>query len=82
SFDEFAGNDPLSERQRQDYTSIYLRLRDEFTRDRAGEKERINDDVVFEIELVKQVEINVDYILMLVDKLRAEKGDGEDKEIR
>ena len=82
SFDEFAGNDPLSERQRQDYTSIYLRLRDEFTRDRAGEKERINEDVVFEIELVKQVEINVDYILMLVDKLRAERGDGEDKEIR
>ncbi|WP_325049530.1 type I restriction endonuclease subunit R, EcoR124 family [Kocuria soli] len=82
SFDEFADNDPLTERQRQDYTSIYLRLRDEFTRDRDGDKERINDDVVFEIELVKQVEINVDYILMLVDKLRTEKGDGDDKEIR
>ncbi|MGP9601948.1 type I restriction endonuclease subunit R [Brachybacterium sp. AOP42-E1-35] len=82
SFDDFDGNDPLTERQRQDYTSIYLRLRDEFTRDRDVDKERINDDVVFEIELVKQVEINVDYILMLVEKLQAEKGDGEDKEIR
>ena len=82
SFDDFDGNDPLTERQRQDYTSIYLRLRDEFTRDRDGDKEVINDDVVFEIELVKQVEINVDYILMLVEKLRAEKGDGEGKEVR
>ena len=82
SFDDFDGNDPLTERQRQDYTSIYLRLRDEFTRDRDGDKEVINDDVVFEIELVKQVEINVDYILMLVEKLRAEKGDGDDKEVR
>lgn len=82
SFDDFDGNDPLTERQRQDYTSIYLRLRDEFTRDRDGDREVINDDVVFEIELVKQVEINVDYILMLVEKLRAEKGDGDDKEIR
>lgn len=82
SFDDFDGNDPLTERRRQDYTSIYLRLRDEYTRDRDGDKEVINDDVVFEIELVKQVEINVDYILMLVEKLRAEKGDGDDKEIR
>lgn len=82
SFDDFDGNDPFTERQRQDYTSIYLRLRDEYTRDRDGDKEVINDDVVFEIELVKQVEINVDYILMLVEKLRAEEGDGQDKEIR
>lgn len=82
SFDDFDGNDPLTERQRQDYTSIYLRLRDEFARDRDGDREVINDDVVFEIELVKQVEINVDYILMLVEKLRAEKGDGDDKEVR
>jgi type I restriction enzyme R subunit len=81
SFDDFDGNDPLTERQRQDYTSIYLRLRDEYTRDRDGDREVINDDVVFEIELVKQVEINVDYILMLVEKLRAEKGDGEDKKV-
>ena len=82
SFDDFDGNDPLTARQRQDYTSIYLRLRDEYTRDRDGDREVINDDVVFEIELVKQVEINVDYILMLVEKLRAEKGDGDDKEVR
>ena len=38
--------------------------------------------MVFEIELIKQVEINVDYILMLVQKYREERGDGDDKELR
>lgn len=33
-----------------------------------GDKETINDDIVFEIELVKQIEVNIDYILMLVAK--------------
>ena len=41
-----------------------------------------NDDVVFEMELIKQVEINVDYILLLVEKYRAAKGDGTDMEVR
>ena len=51
--------------------------------DTDAEKESINDDVVFEIELIKQVEINVDYILMLVAEVpRRERGDGDDKEIR
>ncbi|MDR0959116.1 MAG: type I restriction endonuclease subunit R [Propionibacteriaceae bacterium] len=82
SFDDFIGQDPLTERQKQDYQSTYVELHEQFTRSRDSEKERINDDVVFEIELVKQVEINVDYILMLVEKMRAERGDGDDKEIR
>ena len=70
SFDEFAGNEILTERQSQDYRSIYLDLYAEFRQDQNAEKESINDDVVFEIELIKQVEINVDYILMLVQKYR------------
>jgi len=37
--------------------------------------------VVFEIELIKQVEINVDYILLLVEQYLKKKGSGEDKEI-
>ncbi|SDT68891.1 type I restriction enzyme, R subunit [Streptomyces sp. TLI_053] len=81
-FDDFVGQDLLTDRQHQDYRSVYLNLYAEFRAETATEKERINEDVVFEIELVKQVEINVDYILMLVEKLRAERGDGEDKEIR
>ncbi|WP_404473570.1 type I restriction endonuclease subunit R [Microbacterium aerolatum] len=82
SFDDFDGQDPLTERQAQDYRSVYLNLYAEIRKARGGDKESINDDVVFEIELIKQVEINVDYILMLVEKLRAERGDGDDKEIR
>ncbi len=82
SFDEFAGHEMLTERQNEDYRSVYLRLWDEFGRETDAEKEPINDDVVFEIELIKQVEINVDYILMMVQKYRAERGDGDDTEIR
>ena len=81
AFDDFAGHDPLTERQSQDYRSIYLDLYAEFRRERSSDRETINDDVVFEIELVKQVEINVDYILLLVDKYRASFGDGKDKEV-
>jgi type I restriction enzyme R subunit len=35
-----------------------------------SDKETINDDLVFEIELIRQIEVNIDYILMLVEKYR------------
>ncbi|MAY49362.1 MAG: DEAD/DEAH box helicase [Microbacterium sp.] len=82
SFDDFAGHEILTERQGQDYRSVYLDLYAEFRKFKDTDKELINDDVVFEIELIKQVEINVDYILMLVQKYRSQHGDGEDREIR
>ncbi|MDR6971260.1 type I restriction endonuclease subunit R [Leifsonia shinshuensis] len=82
SFDDFAGHEILTERQSQDYRSIYLDLYAEFRKDKNADKELINDDIVFEIELIKQVEINVDYILILVQKYRSQYGDGDDKEIR
>lgn len=82
SFDDFTGNEILTERQGQDYRSIYLDLYADFRKDKDSEKESINDDIVFEIELIKQVEINVDYILMLVQKYRNERGDGDDTEVR
>ncbi len=69
SFDEFAGQEILSERDLQDYLGRYQDLRDEWkNRKPTGEKEDITDDIVFEIELIKQIEINIDYILMLVKK--------------
>jgi type I restriction enzyme R subunit len=80
SFDEFDGNEILTDRQSQDYRSVYLDLYADFRRISDGEKESINDDIVFEIELIKQIEINVDYILMLVQKWREAQGDGADKE--
>lgn len=81
-FDEFSGNALLTERQGQDYRSVYLDLYAEYRSRAETEKAPIDDDVVFEIELVKQVEINVDYILMLVEKWRAAHGSGEDREVR
>ncbi len=82
SFDDFAGNEILTPRAMQDYQSVYLSLYQDFRTQRDAEKEPIHEEVVFEIELIKQVEINVDYILMLVEQYRDAKGDGEDKEIR
>jgi type I restriction enzyme R subunit len=81
AFDDYAGHEILSAREFQDYQSIYLDLYADFRSTSDAEKESINDDVVFEIELIKQVEINVDYILMLVEKYLKAKG-GSDKEIR
>ena len=81
AFDDFAGNEILSQREFQDYLSLYLNFYAEFRRASEADREAINDDIVFEIELVKQVEINVDYILMLVERYLAAKGSGEDKEI-
>ena len=82
AFDDFAGNEILSQRDFQDYQSLYLNLYAEFRGASGADKESINDDVVFEIELIKQVEINVDYILMLVEKFLKTKGSGDDREIR
>lgn len=80
SFDEFAGNEILSEGQMQDYLSRYNDLYLEWKKYREEHtKENINDDVIFEVELVKQVEINIDYILMLVKKYH--DSHCEDKEI-
>ena len=79
SFDEFAGNEILSERNFQDYQSVYIDLYQEYRPREDGDKENINDDIVFEMELIRQVEINIDYILLLVEKFH--KSNCKDKEI-
>ena len=68
AFDDFEGQAILSDRDFQDYQSIYIDIYQNFTKDKDADKENINDDIVFEIELIRQVEINIDYILMLVVK--------------
>ena len=79
SFDKFAGNEILSERDFQDYTGMYVDLYQKYKQKDDGKKESIKDDIVFEMELVKQVEVNIDYILMLVAKYH--QSNCEDKEI-
>lgn len=62
--------DVLKERTVQDYRSTYNDIRDWFRHERAGkapESSKIDwDDVVFEIDLLKSQEINLDYILELI----------------
>lgn len=78
SFDKFAGNEILSERDFQDYIGTYTDLYEEY-KSKPEEEESIKEDIVFEMELVKQVEVNIDYILMLVSKYH--DSNCEDKEI-
>lgn len=47
---------------------MYINLYNEFRRTDDNEAENVNDDIVFEMELIKQVEINIDYILQLIHK--------------
>ena len=79
SFDEFKGKELISERDLQDYLGRYQDLRDEWVNRAKGEKEDITDDIVFEVELIRQIEINIDYILMLVKQYH--DSHCEDKEV-
>ena len=71
TFDDFIGNEILSERDVQDYHSMYINLYHEFRNRNTGDAEYVNDDIVFEMELIKQVEINIDYIIELIIKYHA-----------
>lgn len=82
SFDEFEDDSHLTERELQDYTSRYMDLHDEWRTREESPRENIIQDVLFEIELVKQVEINVDYILMLLEQRRAASSTTEEQELR
>lgn len=79
TFDEFIGKEILTERDIQDYHSMYIDLYNELRNKEKGDAENVNDDIVFEMELIKQVEINIDYILMLIKKYH--DGHLKDKEI-
>ncbi|MGL4721782.1 MAG: type I restriction endonuclease subunit R [Desulfovibrionaceae bacterium] len=77
--DKFTGNEIFTEREFQDYQSIYIDMYQEFSKKETAENEYINDDIVFEMELIKQVQYTIDYILELIAKYQAEHK--EDKEI-
>lgn len=80
SFDEFEGRDLLTERDLQDYMSRYQDTYQWIKDHReVHDVADVIDDIVYEIELVKQIEINIDYILLLVAKYK--DSHGEDKEV-
>ncbi len=64
SFDEFAGKEIFTEADLQDYLSYYGVLYDEFKV--VVTKDDVSADIVFEMELVKQIVVNIDYILNLI----------------
>lgn len=79
SFDKFKGMEILSEEDFRDYLSKYEDLNEEF-KSKSEDSESIKDDLVFEMELVRQLEVNIDYILMLVTKYH--KSNCKNQEIR
>lgn len=80
SFDEFAADDTLAPRDIQDYQSHYLDIYRSMREQNESEPVDITEDLVFEIELIKQVSVGVDHILMLVNQYR--QSQGTDEEIR
>ncbi|EAK4146227.1 type I restriction endonuclease subunit R [Campylobacter upsaliensis] len=64
-FDNFS--DPLNERDKQDYQSRYISTYEELRKDK-DDKESNLDEVEFEVELLAQVEVSIEYILELIAK--------------
>jgi type I restriction enzyme R subunit len=81
SFDDFANNELISQADYQDFQSTYILLYQKFRDIEKADKESIIEDLIFEIELVKQVEINVDFILILIKSLQGASA-SENKEIK
>lgn len=79
SFDEFKQEELLTDRDKQDYHSVYIDLYNEFRNKAKREKTDVSEDIVFEMELIKSIEVNIDYILGLVKKYH--DTNMEDKEI-
>ena len=77
SFADFNWSDlDMDEQQFEDYKSKYLDLYDKVKSEHQKEKVSILEDVDFELELIHRDDINVNYIIQLLIKLKANtKGD-------
>jgi len=64
AFDDFIGKEILEPFDWQNYNSKYLKIYEKPPR----KQKEIIDDLVFEIELIKSVEVDIDYILMMVEQ--------------
>ncbi|MCQ2955926.1 MAG: type I restriction endonuclease subunit R [Opitutales bacterium] len=77
TFDEFTEEKRLTEGERQDYTSLYITLYQQFQQERKENAESIKEDVLFSMELVQEFAVDIDYILALNDQQRASKNEPE-----
>ena len=67
-FDEYQKQDfdeVINDREKQDFTGLYLTLYDKYHTRKIMEKVSISHDLEWEIDLIKSNDINVDYILKL-----------------
>ena len=64
-FDDFS--DQLNDRDKQDYQSHYISTYEELRKDK-DDKDNALDEVEFEVELLAQVEVSIEYILELIAK--------------
>ena len=79
SFDEFNGNEILAPRDIQDYHGMYQNIHDQFVKISKVNAVDITEDLEFEMELIKTIDINIDYILNLVKKYH--ESNMQDKEL-
>lgn len=80
AFDDFTPDRGIiSEGDVQDYLSWYNSIREEVRPNADREKDSIEDDIEFEMDLVKQVQIDIPYILQLVQQYHDRNC--EDKEL-
>lgn len=82
AFDEFSDDKKLiDEQKKQNFQGVYLQFKDEITELKEEQIEEILDDVSFEIELLKQVDINIDYIYNLLAKAKKASNENAKAEI-
>ncbi|WP_031489166.1 type I restriction endonuclease subunit R [Ureaplasma canigenitalium] len=65
-FIEFENDQYLPDSRLQDYKSTYLELHQKYRGAKHPGRESVIDDVVFELELIKSVDINIDYIINIM----------------
>lgn len=73
TFEDFVNNktiDPITEIEHQNYRSYYVDISEEVRRNKKDGKEEIINDIEFEMELIKRVNINVNYILQLIKEMK------------
>lgn len=83
SFDEFEEDELIKQIDFQDYTGMYNDLHEKMRVPEDNDKndKDVYDDIVFEMELVKQIEVNFDYILYLLEEFKNYNFDNDKSDI-
>ena len=81
-FDEFSEDKKLiGEREKQDLQSVYLQIKDELMAGIENDAQEDLEDIVFEVKLLDQVDINIDFIYKLLAKAKDESDEDKQQQI-